>query len=146
MKDLRQFVKNTVRQILNENAYSENEYLEMAAASISKKIGDDILKQGFNRIDKRRSEDRFMNQYLNGVDMLITTQVHFSDNIINVFFKLQFEDLRKTNATQQEKDRANSEYKNLFDDIMMDIIDDKSNGEFNHLKVDFEIEYFIDEL
>jgi hypothetical protein len=145
MRNLRQFIKNTIRKHLNENAFSENENLEMAAASISKSIGDEILKQGFNRIVKKRSEDRFVNEYLNGVGTSITTQVHFSNNI-NVFFKLQLEGPKKTNSTQQEKDRVNSEYTGLFDDIMQDILNDKEIGKFDHLGIDFEIEYFVDGL
>jgi hypothetical protein len=145
MRNLRQFIKNTIRKHLNENAFSENENLEMAAASISKTIGDEILKQGFNRIVKKRSENRFVNEYLNGVGTLITTQVDFSNNI-NVFFKLQLEGTRKTNSTQQEKDRVNSEYTGLFDDIMQDILNDKEIGKFDYLGVDFEIEYFVDRL
>ena len=145
MRNLRQFIKNTIRKHLNENAFSENENLEMAAASISKTIGDEILKQGFNRIVKKRSENRFVNEYLNGVGTSITTQVDFSNNI-NVFFKLQLEGTRKTNSTQQEKDRVNSEYTGLFDDIMQDILNDKEIGKFDHLGIDFEIEYFVDRL
>ena len=131
--------------LINESVYSNIEKLEMVAASISTIIGDFILKQGFNRIDKKRSETRFINQYLNGVDILITTQVDFS-NDINVFFKIQLTGERKTNSTQQDLDRINGEYKKLFDSIMKEIDERKLSGDFDHLDVDFNIEYFIDSL
>jgi hypothetical protein len=137
-------VKNW-NQSLNENTYSDFEKLEMIAASVSTKIGDSILKQGFNRTSKSRTDNRFINQYLNGVDTLITTQVDFS-NDINVFFKIQLEGSRKTNSTQQDINRVNSEYTRFFDQIMTDIENGKNNGDFNHLNIDFNLEYFIDKL
>lgn len=137
-------VKNW-KQFLNENTHSDFEKLEMVAASISTKIGDSILRQGFIRTSKSRTDNRFINQYLNGVDTLITTQVDFSDNI-KVFFKIQLEGLRKTNSTQQDINRVNLEYTEFFNNIMTNIENVKNNGYFNHLNVDFNLEYFIDKL
>lgn len=143
--ELQQLIKTTIREFLNENTYSDFEKLEMIAASISTKIGDSILEQGFNRISKSRTDDRFINQYLNGVDTLITTQVDFS-NGINVFFKIQLEGSRKINSTQQDINRVNSEYTKIFDQIMTNIKNEKNNGVFNHLNIDFNLEYFINRL
>ena len=137
-------VKNW-KPILNESSEDYNKKLEMVAASISTKIGDSILRQGFIRTFKSRTDNRFINQYLNGVDTLITTQVDFSDNI-KVFFKIQLEGLRKTNSTQQDINRVNLEYTEFFNNIMTNIENVKNNGYFNHLNVDFNLEYFIDKL
>lgn len=141
MKNLRRYIK----AVLRENAYSEPERLEMAAAYISAYIGDSIMSQGFDRVESRRGETRFMNRYLNGVDVMITTQVDFSDDI-KVFFKIRLEGVRKTNSTRNDMDRINTEYGRLFDSIMGKIDKRRLSGNFGHLGVDFGLEHFVDGL
>ena len=136
-------VKNW-KQFLKENTYSDFAKLEMIAASISTEIGKEIIRQGFDMISQRRQEDSFMNQYKNGVETVITTQVVFSKDI-NVFFKIQLEGKRKITSSQKDIDDVDKEYTELFDQIMTDIKNKINNGDFNHLNIDFNLEYFINE-
>ncbi len=137
---------NSKKQFLNENwAYSDFQKLEMIAASISTKIGIEIQKLGFGKISQKRQEYSFMNQYKNGVELVITTIVDFSKGM-NVFFKIQLEGMRKSTLTQQDIDRTNLECTTFIGRIMTDIQNEIDNGEFNHLDIDFNLEYFIDKL
>lgn len=137
---------NSKKQFLNENwAYSDFQKLEMIAASISTKIGIEIQKGGFGKISQKRQEYSFMNQYKNGVELVITTIVDFSKGM-NVFFKIQLEGMRKSTLTQQDIDRTNLECTTFIGRIMTDIQNEIDNGEFNHLDIDFNLEYFIDKL
>lgn len=86
-----------------------------------------------------------MNQYKNGVELVITTIVDFSKGM-NVFFKIQLEGMRKSTLTQQDIDRTNLECTTFIGRIMTDIQNEIDNGEFNHLDIDFNLEYFIDKL
>ncbi len=120
----------------------EQEELEMIGASISVYTGNMIMRQGFDRIKRTRDKTVFVNEYKNGLDTTILTQVHFKTNTIQVFFKLS----SNVQMTQQEKERSNIGYSSLFNDIISDIKIQQQNGEFNHLRTQFEVEHFIDNL
>jgi hypothetical protein len=134
---------NSVKKFLNENADFYSKDSEMFAASISVMIGGKILKQGFDRVNQKRESNYFINDYRNGVNTGIITQVHFKGDFIEVFFKLQ---LHNRLVTDAEKERINNEYSKLFADIMSDIQSKIDSGEFSHLKGDLKVDYHIDKL
>ena len=131
---------------LNESVYTESENYEMLGASISTIIGDSILKQGFNRISKKRGDKYFINEFKNGLDTHIITQVHFEGGKIQIFFKLQLEGKAKTNSTKSDIDRINAGYNALFSEIISNIKGKQENGEWKHLGIDFTVESHIDKL
>jgi hypothetical protein len=121
---------NSVRNFLNENADLYSREAEMFAASVSVMIGGKILKQGFDRVGQKREGSHFINEYRNGLNTGIVTQVHFKGDSVEVFFKLQAPDRP---VTDSEKDRMNDEYSELFSGIMSDIQSKIDSGEFSHL-------------
>ena len=134
---------NSVKKFLNENADLHSKESEMLAASISIMIGGKILKQGFDRVGQKRGGSYFINEYRNGLNTGIITQVHFKGDLVEVFFKLQLHDRP---ITDSEKDRMNNEYSELFAGIMSDIQSKIDSGEFSHLNRDFKVDYHIDKL
>ncbi len=134
---------NSMRKFLNENADLYSKESEMFAASISVMIGGKILKQGFQRVDQKRGNDYFINDYRNAINTGIITQVHFKGDAVEVFFKLQLHDRP---VTDSEKDRINNEYSELFSSIISDIQSKIDSGEFSHLNRDFKVDYHIDKL
>lgn len=134
---------NSVRNFLNENADLYSKESEMFAASVSVIVGGKILKQGFQRVGQKREGSHFINEYRNGLNTGIITQVHFKGDSVEVFFKLQLHDRQ---VTDSEKDRINNEYSELFSGIMSDIQSKIDSGDFSHLNRDFKLDYHIDKL
>lgn len=133
-------------KILNENVFSNDERFEMLGASISTIIGDKILKQGFNKIKTTRGGRYFINEFKNGLDTIVITQVYFSVGKIQIFFKLQLEGKSKFNSTKSDVERINDGYSSLFSKIIKDLKNKQETGEWNHLGVNFNIDYSIDKL
>lgn len=131
------------KNFINENFGNIN---ELFAASVSTTIGDKILEQGFNRTDRKRGSTYFINEYENGVNVAIITQVHFATSNIQIFFKLQLTGNRKTSSTNQEIARVNTEYKSFFEKIVSEVKQQIEKGEYDHLKGNFTIEYSVDQI
>ena len=130
MRKLIDQVKN-FGKLLNESEIvdTNHEKYEMVGASISTIIRKELMELGFGNIDKKRDDNYFINQFKIGVGTIITTQVHFSEGKIQVFFKLL---LKGNNET---------EFPKIFDEIKSIINNKHENGEWSHLGVDFTIEY-----
>lgn len=134
---------NSVRRFLNENADLYSKESEMFAASVSVIIGGKILQQGFQRVGQKRENNYFTNQYRNGLNTGIITQVHFKGDLIEVFFKLQ---LHNQFVTDSQKNIINDEYSRLFANIMSDIQSKIDSGDFSHLDRNLKLNYHVDKL
>ncbi len=135
-------LRQKIKKIINEN-FQNSENMEMCAASISTMIRGEILKQGFSRIDQSRDSHFFVNTYKNGLDTSITTQVNFKHApTIKILFVLKTDQL----LTQQETNRLNQTYEKIIGQIMTDIQLKLEQGEWNHLKTNFQIEYDLQKI
>lgn len=133
--------------LLNEDFKNdEKQNLEILGAVISTEIGNEILKQGFHRVERRRGSTYFINVFENGINIVITTQVHFASSDLQVFFKIQLEGSAKTSTNKLEKDRINNEYNSLFSKIINKIKEKQNSGSFKDLVIDFNLEFFVDKI
>lgn len=128
--EVNETTKQLLKRLLREN--TETDYVTNAAV-ISSRIRFFILRQGFTRIEQRRTDDRFINVYENGVGTVITTQVYFAGEIM-VFFKINSKTTGQMNYN--DKERMNNGFTKLFNDIMNDI----------NLSQDKPVEFHIDKL
>lgn len=133
--------------LLNEEVKNkEKQNLEILGAVISTEIGNEILKQGFQRKERRRGDTYFINVFENGLNTVITTQVHFKSSDLQVFFKIQSEGALKTSYNRLEKDKFNDELSSFFSKTINKIKEKKELGSFKDLVIDFNLEFFVDKI
>jgi hypothetical protein len=139
-KKVNENTKELIKRLIRENL-DKNAAIEMFSASISSTVRNNILKQGFTRTLQRRSENRFINEYKNGLGTSILTQVVWSNDNVDVFFKLSSDKIG--HMTQQETERLNNSYSEFLKKTMSSINQSIQQGEYSHLKHSFPLEYHI---